>query len=381
MSRTRPSLKVSRAPENRPNSRPTAPLARTPLVPEAILKEHKAYCRIDTRFRAAARLLQAFWLKDREIPTGSLVYETRDGDIVAEYGSILDHKAAEEGRNFLTRDIYKLALRELVLREDGAYYDEDRLRANALSSMPLVFNIWGPLALDLNLATRVFKQILPEFVDTVEHVGFESAPARHDPRYLSDGTAFDVVMRCKTTSGELGTIFIEVKYSEDASGPAARHRPRYDEASRAVQLYNDPDDPALRSVALEQFVREHMVAQLAVDNGYTQQAVFLGVAPRLNRRIQNAFRVYSGLLIEPEHRDDNRVTFVPITLETLIEAISNAGAAEYARALWARYCDFERIYNFAISALEATADAGVSTSQLHSASVETSVDTQTLTAS
>lgn len=359
----------------------SAPLARAPLVPESILKEHKAFCRIDSRFRAAARLLQAFWLKDRDIPTGTFVYETRDGDIVAEYGSILDHAAADNGQNFLTRDIYKLVLRELVLREDGACIDEERLFANALSSMPLVFNLFGPLALDTKLATRVFKSLLPEFVDTVESIHFEHSPGRRDPKYLDDGTAFDVAIRCKAPTGQDSTIFIEVKYTEDASGPAARLRQRYDDASRSVHLYNDPDDPALRSVSLEQFWREHMLAQLAVEHGKTQRAAFVAIAPRLNRRMQTAIRTYDALLIEPEHQDDNRVPFIPITLETLIDAIHQAGDAEHARELWARYCDFERIYNYAITALEATADADVSRPQLLPGTAETSSDAHSLTAS
>ena len=56
---------------------------------------------------------------------------------------------------------------ELILREEGAYYDEERLFGNALSSMPLSFNVFAPLAMDLELASAVFRRLLPDFVSNV----------------------------------------------------------------------------------------------------------------------------------------------------------------------------------------------------------------------
>ena len=40
-----------------------------------------------------------------------------------------------------------------------------------------------------------------------------------------------------------------------------------------------------------------MLTQLAVDHGVTQQAIFVAIGPRLNRRIQAAFRAYDAELI------------------------------------------------------------------------------------
>jgi hypothetical protein len=158
-----------------------------------------------------------------------------------------------------------LALRELLLREDDAAIDEERLFGNALSSMPLVFNMFAPLASDRDLATAVFRRLLPDFVHSVEQIIFEHSPGRREDRFLADRTAFDAAIRVVTPDGEPATVFVEVKYSESMEGPAARMRDRYNEASRQVHLYRDPDSALLRSLALEQIWREHMTAQLAVD--------------------------------------------------------------------------------------------------------------------
>jgi hypothetical protein len=287
-------------------------------------------------------------IKDHNIPADTTVRQEGETATVIGFASNLHSDAADAGRNFLSQAIHQLVLRELLLREEGAAIDEERLFANALSSMPLTFNLFGPLALDLDLATAVFRRLLPEFVYTVEHIAFEHSPGRRESRFLLDGTAFDLAVYATTPDGESATLFIEVKYSEDMMGPAARIRDRYDEAARAVHLYNDPESPLLRSLALEQLWREHMLAQLAVDHGITSRAVFMAIGPRLNRRVMTAFRVYQNELIDLEHQDANRVGFEPIALETFVDAINAAGATEFAQSLWHRYLDFERVYEVSL---------------------------------
>jgi hypothetical protein len=229
--------------------------------------------------------LQCVWLKDRGIPVDSLVRNNDDDAATVGFGSKLSIEAAHAGKNFLDPAIHQLVLRELLIREEGAAIDEERLFSNALSSMPLCFNMFGPLALDLDLATSIFRRLLPEFVHTVDQIAFEHSPGRREARFLADGTAFDLAVRVTTPEGESATVYVEVKFSEAMAGPAARLRDRYDEASRAVLLYTDPDSPLLRSLALEQLWREHMLAQLAVDQGVSSRAVFMAIGPRLNRRV------------------------------------------------------------------------------------------------
>lgn len=244
---------VRTAPQQTPNVKQ---LARTPLVPEAVLKRHGAYCAIDTRFRAAARLQQALWLKNQNIPT--LADDRAKSHSFL--GTILSPEAARAGKNFLSPEIHRLALQEWLLCEDDAAIDPERLFGNALSSMPLVFNLFGSLALDLNLATTVFRILLPDFVHSVQRIIFEHSPGRRNKNLLADRSAWDLAAHCMATNGEPATVFIEVKFSESMEGPAARMRDRYNEASSQVRLYRDPDSAILRSLAIEQLWREHMLA-------------------------------------------------------------------------------------------------------------------------
>ena len=336
-------------------------LARTPLVPESVLKSHGAFCVIDTRFRAAARLLQCLWLRDHDIPTAASVNEAASSNTSgvnainraphAAFGSILSPEAANAGRNFLSPAIHRLALQEWLMCEEDAAIDDERLFGNALSSMPLLMSMFGPMALDLRLATSVFRELLPGFVRSVERIQFEHSPGRRDERFLADRTAFDLAVHVTTPGGELGTVFIEVKYSESMEGPAARMRDRYNEASKQVRLYDNPDSLILRSTPIEQIWREHMLSQLAVDNGVTPRAVFMAIGPKLNRRVQGVFRVYQGELIDADRQDADRVPFIPLTLETVIEAMAAAGATDHAQVLWDRYCDFDRVYCLSLQQL------------------------------
>jgi hypothetical protein len=336
-------------------SEPIAPwkrltLPRIPLVPDDVLKQHHAFCSFDTRFRSCARLLQCLWLKDNGIPTA---VDNDDVNPAHRFASTLRADAAKAGRNFLNLEIYQVVLRELLVREEGASFDEQRLFTNALSSQPMTFNLLGNMTENLGFATAVFKNLFPTFVHTVDQIIFEHSPGRDrsDGTWLKDGTAWDAAVRVTTPDGEAGTIYFESKNSEDMMGPAARMRDRYDEASRQVKLYRDPDSPILRTLALEQLWREHTLAQLTVDQGITSRAIFLAVGPKLNRRVMSAFRAFHGELRDPEQTDAKRVAFVPMSLETFIEAIHVAGGEELAEALWARYCDFQRVYDVSLAAI------------------------------
>jgi hypothetical protein len=341
------SNQTSKASSGNPTSRPKhAQLTRTPWVPERLLQEYGGLCAIDSRFRRAARMLQIFWMRDHGIPS-AIVDNKRDTHL----GSYLSADAAEAGLNFLTPQTHFLALREMLLREDGAAIDEDRLVANSLSSQPLVFNAFGPLALDVKLAAGVFCELLPDFVHSVEKVVFEHSPGRRDDRFLADRSAFDVAMHVTTPEGEPGIVYVEVKYTEDLTSSPARWRDRYDTALKEVRLYKDPNSPILRSTPVEQLAREHMLSQLAVDNGVTPRAMFIAIGPRLNRRVNAAFRVYANELLPVDDADPSRVTFRHFTLEAFIDAIDVAGDQSTADRLWQRYCNFQRIYDAALSVL------------------------------
>ena len=189
----------------------------------------------------------------------------------------------------------------LLLREEDAAIDEERLFGNALSSMPLTFNLFGPLALDLKLATSVFRRLLPDFVHTVEQIIFEHGPGRREDRFLKTAlpstspSASSLPMASLPPCSSRSNIRRAWKAPPLECATATTILPAGSSLSR-------PDSAILRSLALEQLWREHMTAQLAVDHGITSRAIFMVIGPRLNRRVQAACRVYAAELVDADQR-------------------------------------------------------------------------------
>ena len=342
-------------------------LNRVPWVPERLLEQHGGVCEVDSRFRRSARALAVFWMLDNDIPNA--LTDRERGSHLASY---LRADAAEEGRNFLNKDVFLLALRDLLLlREEDAAVDEDRLLMNSISSMPATLNCIGPLALDLKLATRVFRQLLPDFVKTVEKVIFEHSPGRKNEKYLNDRSAFDAAVFVKTPENDDGVIYLELKYTENLDHATKPWKPRQLQALREVGLYKNPDNPILSVGPLEQLTREHMTCVLAIANGATSRACFVGIGPSLNRRVQAAFRIYQNELLPLDAADPTRVPFHHFTLEALIDAIDVAGAKDTADRLWGRYCNFQRIYDAALSVLAPRLSSAASSNGSNAASSDT----------
>ncbi|UPT63432.1 MAG: hypothetical protein M0D54_02385 [Hyphomonadaceae bacterium JAD_PAG50586_4] len=149
--------------------------ALLPLVPERLLRQRHVFERGDTRFRAAARLLQALWRERRKFPEG---HYTNAAGTRRRLGSRLAADAARNGANFLTPEIFGQARLDLAYREPGALIDIERMHSNMLSSMPLCFNLLAPLKLDKKLARRVFNQLAPGIAKEISHIQFEHSPGR-----------------------------------------------------------------------------------------------------------------------------------------------------------------------------------------------------------
>lgn len=345
-----------------PDAFRTAPLgaqalSRAPLVPESLLRERACFIPSDTRFRAAARLRQSFWREEQGLPAGLHRSGGCSNITPICLGSLLQPADAARGLNFLSTAVYAFVRRSLIVREEGAMVNYDRLTRNLLSSEPLTYNLFVPLALNLDLATALFRRLLPAFVHRVTSIRFETSPGRYDPRYLADGTAFDAALSVITPDGESATLFIEVKYSEGCTGPAATHRPRYDEASREVALHHDPDAPALRSTLLEQFWRLHLLAQLAVRHEVTPRAHLLVLYPHHNRRVRTATRLYAAELCDPAGSSSpSAVGFTALPLETFVGGLAQAGGDAEAAYLHHRYLDLRPVLDLVLTEASASDD-------------------------
>src|ERR1019366_10795514 len=109
-----------------------------------------------------------------------------------------------------------------------------------------------------------------------------------------------------------------------------------DELADASGLFSDPAGAALRANPLQQFWREHLLAQSTIDNGLYDEGYLVTIAPALNHHVQDAAEAYHAQLREPE---DGKVRFANVTLEDVIDVI-RLSDPEHADALHRRYCDF-----------------------------------------
>lgn len=328
------------------------PIAQLPIIPRAVLTRHKVCEDFDNRFRACARLLQAKWREQQDLPIG--IHTGKNGRKRA-IGSLISKTAAEEGRNFLNPEIAEVVRLEMAYQEAGALIDQNRLYGNLLSSMPLCFNLFATLRNDLTLAARILRAIIPAIdIKAVHNVWFEHSPGRQDPTLTGDRSAFDVAFVYERSNGKAGLIGVEIKYSESGYEPAPPElNPRYAALSQASGLYKEPAHAALRVNPLQQLFREHLLAQAAVMRGDYAEAYFVQIAPRHNHLIQSAATLYKSFLAPV---GDGHVPFVNIELEQVIEAYGWAGEHDLATALWQRYCDWWQVHEIVSNAVKVVRD-------------------------
>lgn len=264
-------------------------LAPTPFLNEGIRQRHHTYVANDSRFAASTRLLAHLWRQDQQLPAATFITSdpaSKPRRRTANW--LLRRDAAQAGATFLTPAIRDHARQALLFREPGAMWNEDRLWANLLSSQALTLNLLAPLAIDLALATRVFRTLLPGFVGDVRSIRFEHSPGRFKASYFGDGTALDALIEVATPEGEIAAIAIEVKLTEGLTGPSATPRTRYVEAAQASGLYRDATNATLARAGFEQLRREHVMMTLMLQHGLASRGRFILIAPQLNRRAQRS---------------------------------------------------------------------------------------------
>lgn len=332
-----------------------APPSHLPIIPENARRRHAVFVPADHRFKAAARFLQALWREDRDLPIGTHL-DRANPHRVRRLGSRISLAAGRTGANFMTPAIAAVAARALAYREPGAAYDISRLRTNLLSSQPLAFNLFGPLADDLALATRFMAELFPGVLAQVTDILFEHSPGRGDPRFTADRTAFDVVIRGRTPTGARMLICIEMKYSEAGHDAAPPLHPRHTEIARASSgLFVNPDDPTLTGSACQQLYRQHCLAAAMIAAGLADTVTLAFIAPAHNQLAHAAAATYNRQLTDPHA---GPIPFVPVTLEHTFATLAAAGFPVHAAALHRRYTDWWLLDGeLELAMMAATADA------------------------
>jgi len=281
-------------------------------------------------WRSELRARQSAWREIRGLPIGH-----HNG---RELGSRLAMPDAEAHLwNFLTPAIGGFARAEYDAnltrpRNEQKVYGYPRLFEDLLSSQPMAFNLFGELALDLDLGTRVARVLWPTLVGRVERIDFEWSPGRWDRRYLDNGSAADVAIFHTTRRGGRGAILIETKYHEDLAGKAYPLKPRYFEVASSSRAFAGDTEHAVSRGDLQQFWFDHLLALATMQAHRLDTVLFSVTYPTINSSCVDACSRYRAALTA-----EGAVTFEHRTLEEVVTAIATVSSGGWVRSFSDRY--------------------------------------------
>ena len=225
----------------------------------------------DSARTAAYRRLQSWY---REVQLG--VTEAGVGANGKPVGSMLPKEAArrQPDLNFLVPAAHAHA--ELRIREvqaEGGTLEEDRLRRNLLSSMPLCFNLFGAVGERPGFLELIRRLVDPEAVEVVGVV-CEWAP-RPASRYLGDRSAFDALVTYDVPGGKRRFLGVETKYIEPFSA-VAYQRDEYRRVAEQCGWFRHDTTTALSAAATNQLFRTLLLAAACEgDPGFDHGEVLL----------------------------------------------------------------------------------------------------------
>jgi hypothetical protein len=298
-----------------------------------VLTGHRAYVAGDNSWQRRTRLMQSLWRQRGGLAAG-LHRGVELGSRLREADGLAPHLM-----NFLSeaaRDQVQRAVREASCT--GALLSRPRLWVDLLSSQPLCFNVFGPLAADHSLATSALRLLWPDRIKRVLDVRFEWSPGRGDERYTGNRSAFDVFIDYEGPAGR-GFLGIEVKYHEDLTGsPANDEHGRYPRLAGRHGVFRDDALQELQRLPLQQIWLDHLLAlQLrAVDAHTWDEGTFVFLYPVGNVACARAAARYRRCLTDTG-------TFEPCTLDAVIQAIRLTSGDSWAEDLYDRYLDTARL--------------------------------------
>jgi len=279
----------------------------------------------DTDFSAYARLLQSKWRDKKGFPELKL-------------GNFIDTEFAKTSKaNFLTDNIKQLVTQEVAnAKKTGGLIGEPRIWNNLLSSQPLCFNLFGELHFDLDLATKYFKQLFPNRLDSVTAVKFEYSPGRSNTKYIGDHSAFDAFVEY-TKDNKKGFIGIEVKYAESLREETKKtankyFKEQYATLTNACGLFKPDSVDFLRQPPLSQIWRDHLLC-IATRQDY-DEGFFVFLFPSENSHCQKGVDSYKRYLT---FDNEEQNCFYPRHLEDFINTLVSISNADWTIELKNRY--------------------------------------------
>jgi hypothetical protein len=302
------------------------------LTLDQLAQSYFAYEKTDiSLFQRKARILQSMWRTEKGYEAG--LFQGR------KLGNLLPMPWARDTlNNYLSDTIKEVVKREVFTNSDIKLYGKPRIFNNLLSSQPLCFNLFAELQQDLELASKVFKQLCPHRVNEVLSIEFEHSPGRRDMNYTGDRSAFDVYVVFLNDTNEKGFIGIEVKYYENLKNKPAEIRDRYFKVASTMGCFKDSCLDVLQLSPLEQIWRDHLLAGSLLyspKDGF-KDGFYVFLFPKDNLHCQEAVKQYKQYLTIDR-------TFQSWTLESVAEAIKQNTEKKWIDEVIDRYLNFGKI--------------------------------------
>lgn len=261
-----------------------------------------------TAWRQAARRHQAAWRMEHGLPAGLVTVPRtkaqKDAGVEARTRPIGSRIAADHAKannsNFLNDAVVAAVEARLRSHQQHQTLDTQRLFCDLLSSMPMCFNLFGPLHGDPDLAAKAVAAWFPDMSlpRAPVTVGFEWSPGRRNDRFLGDRTAFDAVFHIG--EGRTHLIGVETKYHEYPI--VERHKSGvpaiYSAVAQRAQLFKSSSAlDAIWNTDLEQVWRDHLLALACRQHEHGwQQVKYVLVAPAGNPAWKPLVERYRSLL-------------------------------------------------------------------------------------
>ncbi len=292
-----------------------------------------------TAFKRRARYHQACWREGQGLSLGTHPIRPSPSNPGRPLGSrLVWAEALSTEANFLSPAAAHAAAARCAqsARQPFQTLSVARLYADLLSSMPLCFNVFGPLWADVDRATAALRSCWPDTPGRVSEVRFEWSPGRRlRGRYLENQSAFDVAFVLDLPGGGRGVFAVETKYHEHWVKPAPLSplaSARLCAVSDRAAVFVPEASLPLSRAPFAQLWQDHLLALSMAQDPVEPYAWvrFALLSPRRNPNISRGVAQYSALLRDPR-------SFVSVSLEDVLARFPYTPAeraALHARDVW-----------------------------------------------
>ena len=166
---------------------------------------------------------------------------------------------------------------------------------------------------------------------------YEWSPGRRDPRFLGNGTAFDVYLEYTATDGSPRFLGIEVKYHEDlgVAPPSCAGRPK--EVFKTSGVFAADSFPVMSTSKNAQILLDHLLAlSINATTEFARDGAFVLLYPELNTAVSDVISGYRTHLVDQS-------TFITTTLQDVVAALAEEFDEPWVNEFRNRYLDVSAI--------------------------------------